>query len=344
MADVSVSQLLLYPIKSCRGFQVETAKVTRYGFEFDRLWMLIDTNKGTFLTQREIPKMVLIVPELIKHGEEYKHGGSLKITLLGAPGSVEVSFRSSFDGVPTRKSKVWDHDVECIDEGDEAAAFLTNFLKFNVRLVLKDPRSRRPLSPKTVPNDSAFAHPPQTAFADGFPFLFVSQATLDDVNERLITKGAKGIDVMNFRPNVVLRGLQAYAEDELKVIKITGQTLYVTSRCPRCQIPTNDTMKGELTHVEVSKTIQSYRRVDAGEKYSACIGMNVCHADHGYYISIGDRVSVVETTKEHDRRGREVNPLFWQSVEKRPLDWATISISILVVAASAFVGWSILRK
>ena len=162
----------------------------------------------------------------------------------------------------------------------------------------------------------------------------MSQATIDDLNRRLEEKGARKASVANFRPNLLVTGLEPYGEDRLKIIKVDGHTIFLIGRCPRCSIPTNDPNKGkweasppyllnidegaplrigELSEVEVSKTIMSYRRVDPGEKYAACMGMHGTAQDFGYYINVGDVITIVETTSSHDRRGTDVHPDFWAS-------------------------------
>jgi len=330
--EVKISQLFLYPVKSCRGIPVNKAKVTLYSFEFDRLWMLVD-DKNAFVTQREIPKLVLIKQELIQNGDEYKDGGKLRLSFVNAPGSVEIPFRTSFEGLSNFKSSVHGNEVYCIDEGDEAAKVLSEYLQCPVRLAIKDPRIRRPLPVQRIPDEEAFRHLPQTAFSDSFPFLFLSEATIDDVNSHLAPKGEK-VSVRNFRPNVLFSGLTPYGEDELKVVKINGHTMYCCVRCTRCQIPTNDIDTGELSHVEVSKTLMSYRRVDPGAQYAACIGMHAAHADYPFFMSVGDVMEVVETTTQHDKRGKDVNPDFWASVSPKKSmkpSWARIGVSIAVI-------------
>ncbi|TPX46291.1 pyridoxal 5'-phosphate synthase [Synchytrium endobioticum] len=349
MSDMKITELYIYPLKSGRAVPVDKALVSGYGFEFDRLWMVVEDAKDhRVVTQRDEPQLVLIQPRLTCRGDSYNDGGKLCLSIVNCSSSecIEIPFRYQlhYHNMATVKSNIWGTDVQGIDEGDEAAEFLSGFLKRRVRLLIKDPKTRRPLNASRIPHESVFGYLPSTAFSDGFPFLFMSQATLDDVNKRLESKGAQIAKTSNFRPNLVMNGIEAYGEDTLKVVNVAGHTIFITSRCPRCSMPTNDPDTGELSQVEVSKEIMSYRRVDAGEQYAACIGMNAVSKDLGYHISVGDAIIVVETTTEHDRRGTDINPAFWDSVNPRPVtDCSKVYVAIGAVGALCAIAFALVR-
>jgi uncharacterized protein len=242
--NVTISALYVHPIKSCAGIGVREALLIETGLEFDRAWMVVDAH-GRFLTQRELPRMALVVPTL-KHTE----------LVLRAPGMLALHLALDAVEAPTRVT-VWKDEVAAYDMGDLAAQWFSDFLGRKCRLVRFDPEQKR-LSNKQWTGDLDA----ENAFSDGYPVLVTSEASLADLNERLAKRGAAPVEMNRFRPNIVLSGLDAFGEDHLDEIRFDtpeGQVvLKLVKPCSRCTIPSVDPSTGEQGH-EPSDTLATYR-------------------------------------------------------------------------------------
>ncbi|KAJ3321434.1 hypothetical protein HDU76_014106, partial [Blyttiomyces sp. JEL0837] len=267
------------------------------------------------ITQREFPRMVLIKCRIEAKQDgpnAYSKGGRLVVSAPDMPELI-VPFRSSFDGIKSEKIEVWKHAVDGIDEGLEASLWFSKFLEMDVKLLVKDPRSIRPLSVRHTPPDSMLEHKAETAFADGYPFLFATEASITHVNTTFqsMSPPLKPISIINFRPNIVLATdpnvsnshLSPYAEETWKTITLGDNQkhiFYVASRCTRCQMPGNCPEKAEID-VNVSKSLMKFRRSDPGSRFEACFGMNAVAKECDFKVSVGDALEVLEFTT-HDRK------------------------------------------
>lgn len=269
MIDLQVSELYSYPIKSCRGLALESALITRRGLEHDRLLMLVD-QAGMFLTQRELPRMALIEPQLLssEDGEQ--------LTLRG-PQLPPLDLTISQAG-PRRTVTVWRSRCQAVDQGDAASDWLSTFLGTTVRLVRIADNFRRPVSA-----DYAVTPTDETGFADGYPLLLIGQASSDDLNRRLATP----LPMNRFRPNIVVSGSEPFAEDNWRRIRIAGIELALVKPCARCQITTTD-QESATVGKEPLATLATFRRV----RGKTMFGQNVIGLGTGR-ISVGDVVEVV---------------------------------------------------
>ena len=261
-ANTVISQLFIYPVKSCAGIEVQAAILTETGLEFDRAWMVVD-GRGEFLTQRELPRMALIKPQL-KHYE----------MVLRAPGMLALHVKLNEVEDPA-KVRIWDEEVQAYDMGATAAQWFTDFLGVTARLVRFDPDHKRVSSRNWTGEVEALNH-----FSDGFPVLFISQASLDFLNEKLVKSGAPAVTMERFRPNLVLghsaQNLSPHDEDRFDVLRIQTEQGLVRLRpskpCPRCPIPNIDPLTA-VSGTEVGDTLQAYRR-DARVNGAITFGMN----------------------------------------------------------------------
>ena len=253
-----LSQLFVYPIKSCGGVSLSNSLLTETGFEFDRAWMVVDAH-GLFVSQRVLPRMALIQPNL-KSQE----------MVLRAPGMLALHVVLDTVEKATRV-QVWDDTVAAYDMGDLAAQWFTDFLGQPLRLVRFDPAQKR-LSDKTWTGDIDA----ENAFSDGFPILVTSTASLIEVNRRLRLAGQADITLARFRPNLVLDGLDAHGEDHLDEIAFTTPEgtirLKLVKPCTRCAIPDVDPLTAAQGHA-VSDVLSSYR-ADARLQGSLTFAMN----------------------------------------------------------------------
>ena len=256
--DVRIVALNVYPVKSCAGVPLEESLLVETGLEFDRAWMVVDP-QGLFVTQRDLPRMALVRPQL-KQLE----------MVLRAPGMLALHIALDTVEAPTRV-RVWDDDVAAYDMGDLAAQWFSDFLGRPLRLVRFDPEQRRLSSRDWTGEIEA-----ENAFADGFPLLVASQAGLDELNRRLAAAGAGAVTLQRFRPNLVLDGLDANGEDHVDEVSFDTPEgpvrLKLVKPCARCTIPDVDPLSAEQGHA-VGDALAAYR-ADARMQGAITFGMN----------------------------------------------------------------------
>jgi hypothetical protein len=227
--------------------------------------MLVDPD-GRFLTQRELPRLALIEPCLTD--------GQLT---LAAPGVADFALTVSDDG-PRGPVAIWRDTVLAVDQGDAVADWFSAFLATPVRLVrLAEDHVRRV--------DPAYARRPddQTSLSDGYPFLLISEASLDDLNGRLEWP----LEMRRFRPNIVVAGCPPYAEDTWRQISIGSVCFDVVKPCGRCAITTTD-QETAVRGKEPLRTLATYRTVDG----KVMFGQNLLYDGAGT-IRVGDQVTLL---------------------------------------------------
>jgi uncharacterized protein YcbX len=268
----------VYPVKSCAGVRVERAEVTRSGFADDRRWMITDA-AGTFLTQRELPELSQLRLSLPKDNDAYRI----------ARGDDELHFprRLVAQKAPHPvRVRVWSDAVDAI-EHEPLSAWLSGALGRTLRGVYLPDDSLRPVNPKRARPDD------RVGFADGYPFLLVSEESIAELNRRLAARGESPLDVRRFRPNVLVAGCAApHAEDEWRDVRI-GQVAFRNAKlCDRCSVTTVDPESGRRGK-EPLRTLSEYRRWD-GKVWFA---VNLLHAPAGIgaFLSLGDEVEPVSS-------------------------------------------------
>jgi hypothetical protein len=236
----------VHPIKSCAGFEVPEGALIETGLEFDREWMVVDAH-GDMLTQREHPRMALIETRLRRSD-----------LMLRAPGMLALHLSLDTVEAPTRV-RVWDDLVKAYEMGALAAQWFSDFLRVpGLRLVRFDPEQQRLAERRWTGDLEA-----RTAFADGFPLLVMSTASLGELNRRLQAAGQPPVAVQRFRPNLVLDGLDdPHAEDAIGELEIDAPEgavrLKLVKPCVRCGIPDVDPGTAATGHT-VSDALRTYR-------------------------------------------------------------------------------------
>lgn len=234
---VTIRALNIYPVKSCRGIALEAAQVGTTGLADDRHWMMVRPN-GRFVTQRELPRMALI--------ETAVDAGGLVLKAPGVP-ALTVARGSAGNGLDVT---VWKFSGRGIDCGNAAAEWATRYLGTDLRLVRFDADTPRECSAEWTQGIRSI-----TEFADGFPILVISLASLEELNSRL----PKALPMERFRPNLVIDGVDAYDEDRIHELRVDGVTLRLVKPCTRCSITTTDQQTGTLDGVEPLATLKTYR-------------------------------------------------------------------------------------
>lgn len=242
--------LNIFPVKSCRGIALQSARVCATGLEDDRHWMLVRPN-GRFVTQRELPRLALIHTAVEAQG--------LRLQAAGMP---ELVVPRDLAG-ESRAVTVWKFTGGGIDCGDAAADWFTKFIETPLRLMRFDTSQPRECNREWTGETRAI-----TEFADGYPVLIISRASLADLNSRL----PKALPMERFRPNVVIEGVGAYDEDRMHELSTDEVTLRIVKPCTRCSITTTDPQAGAVDGVEPLVTLKKYR-FDR-ELSGVCFGQN----------------------------------------------------------------------
>jgi uncharacterized protein YcbX len=265
---IVVSALNVYPIKSCASIALDVARLGPRGIVHDRSFMLVD-REGMLITQREQPRMALIRPAISADGE----------LTVQASGMQALTIASN-QHEPRYPVTVWGYTVDGVDQGDEIAEWFSSFLSIDCRLVLfpNDAVVRRS-NPKYAKREQD-----RVAFADGYPCLLISEASLADLNTHL----EQPLPMNRFRPNIVVSGTEPYAEDTWRMIRIGEVTFDIVKPCDRCVITTTDqitTKRGK----EPLRTLAKYRQAtDNGVMF----GQNLTYAQPGI-IRVGDHVEII---------------------------------------------------
>lgn len=271
---MQLSGLFIYPVKSCRGLSVPSAELDDHGIVGDRRFMVVAETDGLFLTQRSHPRMALIETSLTPD-----------MLILSTPkhGSVSVPRASNLTPHASlqRRVTVWKSTTAADDCGDEPAEWLSDFLGLPLRLVRMGGTYQRPIvKPTAQPGDVV-------SFADGYPFLILSEASLADLNSRLKLP----LPMNRFRPNLVIAGCAAFAEDAWTRIRIGDVVFRNAGPCARCPITTTD-QETAARGKEPLKTLATYRR-DPDDPTDVNFGINLIHETKRGTVRVGDAVELI---------------------------------------------------
>ncbi|KAF9586670.1 hypothetical protein BGW38_010671 [Lunasporangiospora selenospora] len=294
MAPV-ISDIYIYPIKSCKALKVTEADISKYGLAYDRVWQVIDPETSAVRTMRQLPPMTLVDQQIV--------GDELVVSVPGK--TIRLPLYPKPENYEERDAFVFKVPVKALDMGEEAATFFTDYLGVPCRLVFKSPNHVRTVVEHT-PNKDQLGFQAETGFADNFPILCLSHESVEWINQSLDNP----VSVLNFRPNIVLRGVsEPFEEDMWCKVKIEGTVYYFTCRCTRCDLPNVDPATGIKDKLQPQKTLQTIRRVDKGKvaKFFACVGINVQPSvTEGAKIRVGDEIDVVQVWEgERKKTGLE---------------------------------------
>ncbi|KAL3449981.1 hypothetical protein BJX65DRAFT_271089 [Aspergillus insuetus] len=304
-----VVSLRVYPIKSCRGFEITHSKLRMTGLDLDRRWMIVDSETHEFLTIRQNSDMTRIRTGISEDGESL---------LLST-----VEFKDEKVAVPAHPTPEWlaqnttlASDIKIWDTVTDGYVYnasvgvnqlFSSFLKRDVVLVYKGPTPR---ILKGNGDPKLLGRVQSTNFPDVHPVLIASQASIDELNSRLTGTGHEAITIERFRPNIIIRGDRArpWVEDWWKTVRVStptsegdnesSVTFDIVARCGRCQVPNVDPVTAEKHRTQPWDTMMKYRRVDEGLKYKPCFGMLGAPRAEGE-VRVGMKFEVLEETKAH---------------------------------------------
>ena len=232
---MKIASLHFYPVKSLGGIAIERAELGVRGLPYDRQWMIVD-QVGRFVSQRQLPAMARISVRLEEEWLVLEHPEA-------EPLAIALAWRER----PRLTAYIWDDVCQAFDEGEEAMAWLTQVLGdlrgSTLRLVRFDNEQQRPVESRYLQGEAA-----HTAFADGYPFLIASTASLQALNGSLRQKGLDSLPMNRFRPNIVIEGASAFAEDSWQEVRAkTGSYRFgLRKPCQRCKITTVDQSSGAI--------------------------------------------------------------------------------------------------
>lgn len=252
-----IRSLHVFPIKSCAGIALPASVIDSAGLNLDRRWLLIDA-QGQFMTQRSHPQMARITPALLDT--------ALRVSAGGHP-DFDVPFEAGLQ-TPPQEVAVWRARIQAHHVGAEAAAWFSAVLgvpcalwRTTVALHRQpDPDYVRPWL-QTYEGDQAGDH--AFGFADGFPLLVASQASLEELNDRLQAQGRAPVSMDRFRPNIVVEGIEAFDEDHIGWMAFGGIKLGLVKACTRCSVPDVDPVSGERG-AEPGQTLSTFRSFEEG--------------------------------------------------------------------------------
>lgn len=261
-----ISELNTYPVKSFKGISHHQIKVGLKGPEWDRRWMVVNP-EGGFVSQRQFPQMALVEVSIDAKG-----------VTISFPGRQPLKVEKSEIGA-RREVTVWNSICRAIDQGEEAQKWLTEVLGIDCSLVYLPEDSVRNVNPGYARKETD-----QLGFADAYPFLLISEASLEELNSRLEVP----IPMNRFRPNLVVRGAKPFEEDTWKTIQIGDMLFDLVKPCSRCVVTCTDQTTAERG-VEPLKTLAEYRKFPGGIMF----GQNTIHHGPGV-LKVGDSVKILE--------------------------------------------------
>ena len=237
-AAARIASLHVYPVKSCRGIDVTSARLVPTGIEWDRRWMIVDS-RDRFITQRSHPRLTAISVAI--------GTGRLRLATDGQDPLV----LDPEHGGPRRSVRIWDDDCTGIDAGEDASDWLLALLGEPLRLVRIDDAVPRLAERKYVGTE-----PQPVAFSDGYPIQLISMASLAELNRRLPSP----VPMNRFRPNIVIEGVPAHAEDAMTEFRAGTVVLRGVKHCTRCATTTTDQRSGARDpDQEPLRTLGTYR-------------------------------------------------------------------------------------
>ena len=256
-----------------------------------------------FLSQRTCPSLAKVIVNIV-NGELVMHVDSSSRKEFAVPMIPSV-------GAQLHRATLWDDIVSVVDMGEAAAAFFQDIvdqddempeeLKRGVRLVMQSPRDGRVADERYIPawSRSWTGKAPSVGLGDGFPILIASEASMEELNRRILLKGREALPIGRFRPNIVVNGcMRPFEEDEWKIIAIEGVVFHIVKGCPRCKESCTDQTTGEVTD-EPAATLAEFRVMNEDKPGDVYFAQNALVAPgfEGRSISLGASVKVIKRGK-----------------------------------------------
>ncbi|KAF2482711.1 MOSC N-terminal beta barrel domain-containing protein [Neohortaea acidophila] len=315
-----IVSLRVYPIKSCRGVELQSTRMRRTGLTLDRNWMFVTTSDYKFMTIRGDSSMTLIDTALVE-GDDPKDPSNQQLEISIHGGSPDDRIR--IPAFPTqewlkanttlRPVEIWEQETDGYVYAEKFNTVFSDFFRKEVALVYKGPTKR--LNRINGQKDM-YGEDIATNFPDVVSLQIANEASITDLNRRLREKHGEelgaALTIERFRPNIIIRGREdhPWEEDTWKRIRITTTLpsenaiykieLDSIARCARCQVPNVNPDTAEKHAKEPWDELMKFRRVDSGgpAKFKPCFGM-LCIPRREGKIAVGAKLEVLETTANH---------------------------------------------
>lgn len=263
-----LSQIWVYPVKSLAGFSADSWSLSGRGLVDDRRWMLVD-GSGHFLSQRALPSMSQLQAFLPSDGLGIRDRSGAEWILEG------VQARTGRECIV----QIWDDQVAAVQiEAPGLTDWLRTRLGHAVELVYMPNPSRRPVDPVYAKAGEL------VSFADGFPYLIANETSIADLS----TRCGEPVDMLRFRPNLVISGGSAWEEDQWSAVRIGAQEFLTPKPCARCGMVNVDPQSGAQGK-ELLQALAAFRKFG----HKVIFGMNACWRDTGMgRVGVGDEVQV----------------------------------------------------
>ncbi len=272
MENAAISEINIYPIKSLGGISLTESKVEERGLEFDRRWMLVD-EKGNFLTQREFPKMATLKVSL----------ESENLLIENEDDALRIPFQ------PTANNRimvsVWKSKCAVFLYEESVNSWFSNALQTQCGLVKMPDTTKRIVNPIYAVKKFQDV----VSLADGYPFLLIGENSLADLNSKL----EKSLPMNRFRPNFVVKGSDAFAEDSWKKLRIGETIFHLVKPCDRCVMTTIDQKTGVSDGKEPLQTLAKFRLKKTAKSTKILFGQNLIAESFGETIRIGDEIEIL---------------------------------------------------
>ncbi|MEV2261706.1 MOSC N-terminal beta barrel domain-containing protein [Streptomyces anulatus] len=281
----TVVDLFTYPVKGCAGTSVDGTYLTPAGLAHDRSFMVVSLD-GVYRTQRRDPRLALVRPVVSADG------GRLTLASADPEGSHGALHLDVTTSAPRRDVDLFGVTYQGIDQGDEAAAWLSDFLGTPSRLVRVPPEHDRKTDGLT---------PGTSGYADSSAVHLLSRASLAHLHTKMAERGAPPLAMDRFRPNIVIDGhpegrhgedwsAAPHAEDRIRRMTIGAADLGYTKLAVRCAVTLVDQEAGARGGPEPLRTLADYRRAPGG---GVVFGAKFSVVRAGK-LSVGDEVVVQE--------------------------------------------------
>ena len=277
---LQLTQINIYPVKSLDGYSPTAAMVEKRGLQYDRRWMITDT-EGVFMTQRTNGKMALLKAIVEDNAliirEKQDHNNSIKIP-------IDSVLTKSNGEVISINVEIWDDTVKAVRVSDEMDVWLSTFLGKKCHLVtMPDTTDRHVDEAYNTGGDVV-------SFADGYPFLIIGEASMQELNTRLHTP----LSIRRFRANFIFRGGEPFQEDDFKAFKIGDIDFIGVKNCARCVLITRDPDSGEKGK-EPLQTLNTYRQKGTKTLFGQNVLWQYRNSAQGWQpeVKVGDLISKI---------------------------------------------------
>lgn len=265
---INISQLFYYPVKSLVGVNTHKLEINSWGPHHDRRLMLVD-EEGRMVTQRQCRLMALVkVKDL---------GASLQLQFRGQ--SKSITWPNFKEETNQKRVLVWSDEIKAQMIPGSINTWLSDVLERKVQLVYMPDETHRQVDLNYASEGV------RTSFSDGFPFLLISRASVEFLQKKLPFE----LDVRRFRPNIVVDGCEAFAEDSWSQIRIGEMEFQLVKPCARCAMPSIN-METAQVQKEVMQVMNDHRKRE-GDVF---MGQNMVHTGEGE-LQLGQAVEIVKT-------------------------------------------------